>query len=42
MIPQKPSGHTSYILNVQSLKDCLKTNGKETIKMPKTGEYIKF
>ena len=24
------------------IKNCFKINGKETIKMPKTGEYIKF
>ena len=23
-------------------KDCLKINGKQTIKMPKKGEYVKF
>ena len=24
------------------IKDCLKINGKQTIKMPKKGEYIKI
>ena len=24
------------------IKDCFKNNGKETIKMPKKGEYLKF
>ena len=24
------------------IKDCLKINGKQTIKMPKKGEYVKF
>ena len=24
------------------IKDCFKINGKQTIKMPKKGEYVKF
>ena len=24
------------------MKDCFKINGKQTIKMPKKGEYVKF
>ena len=32
---------TQEILNGR-IKDCFKINGKQTIKMPKKGEYVKF
>ena len=31
-----------YMLSLQKFKDCFKINDKQTIKMPKKDEYVKF
>ena len=44
-LPKKVDHPRKGLINIQNnddIKDCYKINGKQTIVMPKTGEYIKF